>query len=99
MHLTVVILAGSNQLLPNPFLPDKNQELPNWPAVPCTHLGPLPEERQARTEEHPSVIFFFSKAEPRFGLSQMTNLFRKAITLDGNMKFGSWIVRMRSTSK
>lgn len=34
MYSTVVILAGSNQLLPNLFLPDKNKEMPNLTSCP-----------------------------------------------------------------
>lgn len=76
MHLTVVILARSNQLLPNLFLPDKNKELPNQTCCPL-YPSRSPPARGTCQDRRTSSCNFFLKAEPHSGLSQMTNLFSK----------------------
>lgn len=77
MQLTDAILVGSNQLLPNSFLLDKNKELPNSTSRP-SHPSKPPHRRGTSQGRRTSCCIFFFKAEPRFGLPQKTHLFSKA---------------------
>lgn len=76
MHLTVVILAGSNQLFLNSFLLHKNKELTNL-TKRLSHPSKPPQQKRDKPRHKNILLSFFSKAEPHFGLSQKTHLFSK----------------------
>lgn len=74
MHLTVIILAGSNQLLPNSFPLDKNKELPS-PTSRLSHPSKPPDRRRTSQDSRTSCRVFFFNTEPHFGLSEKENSF------------------------